>query len=157
MLAQVWTTCVWGWGGSFPCWGTKTVAPAGSPAQCWSHRPVLHPCLCSLQQAPTQLRRVSFGAQCWPDWVPGWICLPAVSSPVCGTSDRESHLCYSLFILAWGGKETELSWCLWTNVMKQFKLPTAYKPSPDCLGSEQCRYSSPGRAGCWRCLWFLTF
>lgn len=79
---------------------------------CWFSCPVLVlqasfiQCLCCLQQALMQwrLRNVSFGAHCWPDWVPNWICLSSISSPVHGASDRESHLCRSLFIFSWGGK-----------------------------------------------------
>ena len=84
---------------------SRLCAPASS-AQCWSRRLVLPLYLHCWQQALVQrrLRSVSFGERCWPECMPNWICLPSVSSPVHGAADRESHLCYSLFILAWGEK-----------------------------------------------------
>lgn len=39
------------------------------------------------------------------------------------------------FYLSLGKQMKQRLWCLWTDVVKQSKLPTAYKPSPDCLDS----------------------
>lgn len=126
------TSCVWSWGGFFPCWGAETLwlqlallPRAGLTGQ-WAQ-----PCLCPLQAAPAQcrLRRLLWSTVL--TWLNARLnLLPIHFSPVHGTSYRESHLCLQHFYLCLGeANETELLWCLWTDV-QQFKLPTAGKPSP---------------------------